>query len=147
MNVLNLDNMISPHEVIGISKEDYEVNCIKDETINEAFIRMIEASGMSMAEFSRRSGLSELSIVRYRKHITEPSLESLVVHCITLKTNIFESLYLISKAGYSLLCSDDKKIYLLLIFMSRYCGVDVEKANEILKGMGMKPLTNKQKEG
>lgn len=140
---MKVDNKINLDNINNICKEDYAVDYIENETVGEAYIRMIEASGMTMAEFSRKSGLSELSIVRYREKKTEPTLESIVIHCITLQTNLFESLYLISKAGYNLFCSDDKKVYLLLIVMSRYCGIDVKKANEILKSLGMKPLNKK----
>lgn len=137
------DNKINPCKANHICKEDYAVDYKENETINEAYIRMIEASGMTMAEFSRKSGLSEMSIVRYREKVTEPTLESIVVHCITLQTNLFESLYLISKAGYNLFSSDERKVYMLLIIMSRYCEIDVKKANEILKSLGMKPLNKK----
>lgn len=129
---------------ITISNEDLAVDYQADETINTAFIRKIESSGMSMAEFSRKSGLSKKTIVRYRHNLSEPSLETIVILCIVLRTNVFESLYLISKGGYNIFCSDNKKVYLLLVFLSRYCGIGVNEANQILKSLDMKPL-NKRK--
>ena len=66
----------------------------------------------------------------------------IVAYCITMKINVFESLYLISKAGYNVFCSDDKRVYLLLIILSRYYGINVKTANDILIDLDMKPLNN-----
>lgn len=125
-----------------ICREDFEVNYIADEAVSETLIREIQSSGMSMAEFARRSGISESSIIRYKFNRSEPSLETIVAYCITMRTNIFQSLYLTSKAGYNIFCSDDKKVYLVLFMLSHYFGINVKTANEILISLDMKPLNN-----
>lgn len=128
---------------IMLSSSDFEVEQITDESISAVLIRKIEESGMSMAEFSRRSGVSESSIIRHKYKRSEPSLEVIVAYCITMRTNVFQSLYLTYKAGYNIFSSEEKKVYLLLFMLSRYFGINVKKANEILKSLGMKPLNKK----
>lgn len=135
-----ISDMIDLAKEFVISDKDFTVDCIEDETINMSFVRKIESSGMSMAEFSRRSGISEKSLVRIRRNLSEPSFETIVILCIVLRLNVYESLYLISKGGYNLFGSYDRKVYLLIIFLSRYFGIDVNEANIILKSLDAKPL-------
>lgn len=124
-----------------IRSEDMKVDCISDDDINSALIRCIKSKGMSMAYFSKISGIAESTMVRYNKKLAEPTLEIIVLSCIALRTNVFQALYLISIAGYNIFYSEDKKIYLLLIMLSWYFGISVDEANDILIGLDMKPLT------
>ncbi len=139
---LKFDDIRKKADLFKISKDDYEVNFNTDETVDEIIIRGIDESRMSLAEFVRRSGVSDTSITRYRQKESKPCLEVIVAYCITMRVNVFESLYLISKAGYNVFYSDDKKIYFLLIILSRYYGINVKTANEILLSLDMKPLNN-----
>lgn len=125
-----------------ICREDFVVDYNSDETVAEIMIKGIKDSGVSIAEFSRKSGISESSIVRYKQSKTEPSLESVVAYCISQQLNVFEALYLTSKAGYNIFCSEDRKVYLVLFMLSRYNKISVSDANEILIQLGVKPLNN-----
>ncbi len=120
--------------------EDMEVDSKPNDNINDALLRCIDSSGMSIAQFSKKTGITQASISRYRKKTAVPTLETIVTTCIALRINIFQSLYLISIAGYNVLCSDDKKVYLLLIILSRYSELDLGEANDILIGLNSKPL-------
>lgn len=139
---MKIDDKLIHINSLEICKEDFVVNYIADEAINETLICEIKSSGISMAEFARRSGISESSIIRHKFKRSEPSLETIVAYCITMRTNIFQSLYLTSKAGYNIFCSDDKKVYLVLFMLSHYFGINVKTANEILISLDMKPLNN-----
>ncbi|MBQ7794918.1 MAG: hypothetical protein IJ366_10435 [Clostridia bacterium] len=135
-------NKISKRKIkYCIRSEDMKVDCISDDDINSALIRCIKSKGMSMAYFSKISGIAESTMVRYNKKLAEPTLEIIVLSCIALRTNVFQALYLISIAGYNIFYSEDKKIYLLLIMLSWYFGISVDEANDILIGLNMKPLT------
>jgi len=135
-------NKISKRKIkYCIRSEDMKVDCISDDDINSALIRCIKSKGMSMAYFSKISGIAESTMVRYNKKLAEPTLEIIVLSCIALRTNVFQALYLISIAGYNIFYSEDKKIYLLLIMLSWYFGISVDEANDILIGLDMKPLT------
>ena len=144
---------VEKYEIIrnSIRIDDMKVDSKPNEDINEALIRCVETSGMSMAQFSRITGITQASIVRYRQKTAVPTLETIVISCIALRTNIFQALYLISIAGYNIIYSEDKKIYLVLLMLSWYFGLSVDEANDILIGLDMKPLvkkqTKKQKQG
>ena len=140
---MRIDDKYTHKINLNICREDFTVNYIADEAINEVLIRKIEESGMSMAEFARRSGISESSIIRHKFDRVNPSLEMIVAYCITMRTNVFQSLYFISKAGYNIFCSDDKKVYLTLFMLSYYFGINVKTANQILKSLNMRPLNKK----
>lgn len=140
---MRIDDKYTHKINLNICREDFTVNYIADEAINEVLIRKIEESGMSMAEFARRSGISESSIIRHKFDRVNPSLEMIVAYCITMRTNVFQSLYFISKAGYNIFFSDDKKIYLTLFMLSYYFGINVKTANQILKSLNMRPLNKK----
>ena len=56
---MRIDDKYTHKINLNICREDFTVNYIADEAINEVLIRKIEESGMSMAEFARRSGISE----------------------------------------------------------------------------------------
>ena len=127
-----------------IRSEDMKVDSILDDDINSALIRCIEANGISRYRFCKTAGISQTALSRYKKNLSKPTLEIIVAACIALRTNVFQSLYLISIAGYNIFYSEDKKIYLLLIMLSWYFGISVDEANEILIGMDMKPLVNKK---
>lgn len=126
-----------------ICTDDMKVDSTPNDNINEALMRCIESSGMSMAQFCKITGISQSSIVRYRQKTAEPSLETIVTSCIALRTNVFQALYLISIAGYNLFYSEEKKVYLLLIMLSWYIGISIETANEILINLNMNPLNKK----
>ena len=128
----------------GICTADMNVDSTPDDDINKALIRCIESSGMSMAEFSRLTGISQVSIVRYRQKTAVPTLETIVTACIALHTNIFQALYLITIAGYNIMYPRDKRIYFLLIMSSWNMGLSIDEANDILIGMNMKPLNSKK---
>lgn len=140
---MRIDDKYTHKINLNICREDFTVNYISDEAINEVLIRKIEESGMSMAEFARRSGISESSIIRHKFDRVNPSLEMIVAYCITMRTNVFQSLYFISKAGYNIFFSDDKKVYLTLFMLSYYFGINVKTANQILKSLNMRPLNKK----
>lgn len=127
----------------GICIDDIKVDRSLDDNINEALIRCIESSGMSMAQFCKITGIAQTSIVRYRQKAAVPTLETIVTACIALRTNVFQALYLISIAGYNLFYSKEKKVYLLLIMLSWYIGISIETANEILIDLDMPPLNKK----
>lgn len=136
------DNSISIND-IKICLNDFMIEQFTDDNVSNVLIRKIEESGMSMAEFARRSGISESSIIRHKFDRVNPSLEMIVAYCITMRTNVFQSLYFISKAGYNIFFSDDKKIYLTLFMLSYYFGINVKTANQILKSLNMRPLNKK----
>lgn len=127
-----------------ICSEDIKVDKILDEDINSALIRCIETNEMSMYQFCKSSGISQTALSRYKNNLSEPTLEIIVAACIALRTNVFQALYLISIAGYNIFYSEDKKIYLLLIMLSWYFGIDVDDANDILIGLDMNPLVKKK---
>lgn len=138
-------NKISKQKIkYCIRSEDMKVDSMSDDDINSALIRCIKSKGMSMAYFCKISGIAESTMVRYNKKVAEPTLEIIVLSCIVLRINVFQALYLISIAGYNIFYSEDKKIYLLLIMLSWYCGISVDDANDILIGLGMNPLVKKK---
>ncbi len=139
---LKYNNIKNNNLLQKICREDFEISYNTNESVEEIIIRGIEESRMSAYEFEKRSGVSGTSITRYRNKVSNPCLEVIVAYCITMKINVFESLYLISKAGYNVFCSDDKRVYLLLIILSRYYGINVKTANDILIDLDMKPLNN-----
>ena len=98
-----------------------------------------------MDQYAKKSGITPSSIVRYRKKIAVPSLETIVITCIVTRTNIFQALYLISLAGYNVFYSDENKVYFLLIILSRYLGISINTANDILNVFDIKPLNYKRK--
>ncbi len=124
----------------GICIDDIKVDRLLDDNINEALIRCIESSGMSMAQFCKVTGIAQTSIVRYRQKTAVPTLETIVTVCIALRTNVFQALYLISIAGYNIFYSEEKKVYLLLIMLSWCFGISIDEANDILISLNMKPL-------
>lgn len=137
------DDMSNQTIGCGISIDDIKVDRSLDDNINEALIRCIESSGMSMAQFCKITGIAQTSIVRYRQKTAVPTLETIVTTCIALRTNVFQALYLISIAGYNIFYSEEKKVYLLLIILSWYIGISIETANEILINLDMNPLNKK----
>lgn len=126
--------------LFSICREDFTVSVTANESVSDSIISGIEKCGMTLKEFAKKSGVSESSIIRYKMKKTEPNLEVIVAYCITVHTNIFDALYLISKAGYNIFCSDDKKVYLILLILSRYFKINVKIANDLLIELGMKPL-------
>ncbi len=76
-----VSEMTLPNNEFIITDDDLTVDYIVGESINSAFMRKIESMGMSMAEFSRRSGVAEKTLRRYKIGSAEPSLETLVTHC------------------------------------------------------------------
>lgn len=101
----------------SISFDDFKVSNNTDDDINDALMRCIEESGLTMAQFARKSGITQSSIARYKKKIAVPSLETIVITCIVTRTNIYQALYLISLAGYNVFYSDENKMYFLLIIL------------------------------
>lgn len=145
MNNLKRDGRYELSKKISISFDDLKVSHIADEDINDALMHCIEESGLTMAQFARKSGITPSSIVRYRKKIAVPSLETIVITCIVTRTNIFQALYLISLAGYNVFYSDENKVYFLLIILSRYLGISINTANDILNVFDIKPFNYKRK--
>ena len=75
------DNSISIND-IKICLNDFMIEQFTDDNVSNVLIRKIEESGMSMAEFARRSGISESSIIRHKFDRVNPSLEMIVAYCI-----------------------------------------------------------------
>ena len=125
---------------ISIEKDDIRVNFEQDSTFADDLFSAIDSSGLSLVELSKKTGISESSIVRHRTGQSKPSLEMMVAYCIALRVNIFQAMQLIYKAGYNLFCSDEQKTYFLLIFQSHYFGLTVSQANEFLKKKNIQTL-------
>ena len=136
MIVFSDDNEIP----IKISRDDVTVNYKENETLGEALFPAKESSGISLAELSRQTGISESSITRHITNQSLPNLEMLIAYCIVLRANMFQTLYYAYKAGYNLFYSDEKKTYLLIIMISHHFGLTIQQANDILKSLGMKPI-------
>lgn len=137
---MNNDDELNLNYSKAFSSGDLRVSCKPDDDINDALIRFIRENGMTMADFSMKSGITESSLSLYKNKKAVPSLEIIVIACIVTKANIFQSLYLISLGGYNVFCSDYNKVYFLLIIMSRFLGLNIKTANIILENMDMKPL-------
>lgn len=53
---------------------------------------------------------------------------------------MFQSLYLIYKAGYNLFNTNERRAYFVVIVLSQYFGITIEQANEILKCLDVEQI-------
>ena len=58
MNNLKRDGRYELSKKISISFDDFKVSHSADEDINDALMRCIEESGLTMAQFARKSGIT-----------------------------------------------------------------------------------------
>ena len=137
---MNNDEKLNPNYSQAFNSSDLRVSCKPDDNINDALMRFIKENGMTIAEFSKKSGITEPSLSLYKNKKAIRTLETIVIACIVTKANIFQSLYLITLGGYNVVGADYCKVYFLLIIMSRFSGLDIRTANSILENMDMKPL-------
>lgn len=134
---------------IKICKDDLAFMENENNSIGDFILHSKEKSGITVSELSQKTGISESSINRHITNKTAPDLEMIVAYCIIFRINMFQSLYLIYKAGYNLFSSDERKAYLVIIVLSYYFGLTIEQANEILKCLDVEPIKYKKqaKEG
>lgn len=125
---------------IPINKDDITVMCEDNDLIGDILLRSRQKSGVTISDISRQTGISESTINRHLYNKTVPNLEMIVAYCIVLRINMFQSLYLIYKAGYNLFNTNERRAYFVVIVLSQYFGITIEQVNEILKCLDVEQI-------
>lgn len=126
--------------------KDFEF--IKDELVNmpgnfgEALKYVMDNRKVTIEKAAELSGLSTRTINRLRNKKEKVSLKSILAIIIGLKLPKTIADDLIKKAGYNNITDRDYLLFYEMIYNLNI--VDIDKANELLEGMGKTPLSESE---
>lgn len=119
---------------LAVNRSDSELD------FKTAFSFYIENVGITTVELSRRSGISERTIRRYRNGNQGKEFKTIIALCIGLGLCLKRSLQLINLAGFSLIPTYEHDLYFAFLCNAYCSSLTIEDCNIILVSNGYKPL-------
>ena len=109
-------------------------------TFGQALCKCMEHTKVTIATLSERTGISERQIIRLRKdQVKDISFRMIIALCVALKLARDTAERLLNLQRFTLNCDEP---YTQICKMFLEVNISVEDCNELLKSLGLEPLTD-----
>ena len=124
-----------------INTSDMKIGGSSDETFGEALSRYMSDKHIAISELTRLTGISEVTIKRYRgKCYHDVVVEYVVAICVALHLYIEQSLHLIRLAGKALNNSEKHRLLYFFLCIFYNSSITIKDCNLILEENGYEKL-------